>query len=387
MKAMKKCVEEYVEQLSVKYKFDKAEALEYIMPAGETVRGRPTKAKKKVVNKTEMVEDVIKTLMEEDMSNGIRPDHAEYVGNGTTLSDVCDAMLMPKDRENLDEDVLGLTLTEAVAVMKYSETVAAVMEAPVYYAAVVEAAPIKEKKKPAPKKKKAEAEVAVAAPAVAAVAEVKADAPVTEPVAVVEAAPVKEKKKAAPKKKKAEAEVAVAAPAVAAPAVAAPAVTETVAEVKADAPVTEPVAVVEAAPLTEKKKAAPKKKADAARKVAAGKPEEVPAPVVEAPKAVVEAPKPVVEAPKPAPETKAAAPSGGLEGVSPLEEEDDEGTAVKEWTHNSRSYLKSCENNCEEDDCDCSGVVYDEETQDQIGTWNGNTLTMSSTEDDEEADD
>ena len=384
MKAMKKCVEEMVEKLSVKYKFDKAEALEYIMPAGETVRGRPTKQKKKVVNKTEMVEDVIKTLMEEDMSNGIRPDHAEYVGNGTTLSDVCDAMLMPKDRENLDEDVLGLTLTEAVAVMKYSETVAAVMEAPVYKAAVVEAAPVKEKKKPAPKKKKAEAEVAVAAVAavtepVAAVAEVKADAPVTETAAVVEAAPVKEKKKAAPKKKKAEAEVAVAAPAVAAPAV-----TETVAEVKADAPVTEPVAVVEAvAPVKEKKKAAPKKKADAARKVAAGKPEEV-----------VEAPKPVVvEAPKPAPETKAAAPSGGVKGVSPLavsplEEDDDEGTAVKEWTHNSRSYLKSCENNCEEDDCNCSGVVYDAETQDQIGTWNGKTLAMiHPTEDDEEADD
>ena len=181
--------------------------------------------------------------------------------------------------------------------------------------------------------------------------------------------------------------MAVAAPAVAAPAVAVAAVTETVAEVKADAPVTEPVAVVEAAPLTEKKKAAPKKKADAARKVAAGKPEEVPAPVVEAPKAVVEAPKAVVEAPKPAPETKAAAPSGGLKGVSPLEEEDDEGIAVKEWTHNSRSYLKSCENNCDAEDCDCSGVVYDEDTQDQIGAWNGNTLTMSSTEDDEEADD
>ena len=248
--------------------------------------------------------------------------------------------------------------------MKYSETVAAVMEAPVYYAAVVEAAPIKEKKKPAPKKKKAEAEVAVAAPAVAAVtetvAEVKADAPVTETVAVVEAAPVKEKKKAAPKKKKAEVAVAAVAEPVAA--------------------VAEPVAVVEAALIKEKKKAAPKKKADApvaARKVAAGKPEEV-----------VEAPKPVVvEAPKPAPETKAAAPSGGVKGVSPLEEDDDEGTAVKEWTHNSRSYLKSCENNCEEDDCNCSGVVYDAETQDQIGTWNGKTLAMSSTEDDEEADD
>ena len=249
MKAMKKCVEEYVEQLSVKYKFDKAEALEYIMPAGETVRGRPTKAKKKVVNKTEMVEDVIKTLMEEG-------------GN-------------PLSNPALNAEA-----------------------------------------------------VAVTAPAVAEpVAEVKADAPVTETVAVVEAAPVKEKKKAAPKKKKAEAEVA-------------------------------------------------------ARKVAAGKQEEV-----------VEAPKPVVvEAPKPAPETKAAAPSGGVKGVSPLavsslEEDDDEGTAVKEWTHNSRSYLKSCENNCEEDDCNCSGVVYDAETQDQIGTWNGKTLAMSSTEDDEEADD
>jgi hypothetical protein len=233
------------------------------------------------------------------------------------------------------------------------------------------------------------------------VAEVKADAPVTEPVAVVEAAPLKEKKKAAPKKKKAEAEAEVAAPA---PAVAA--VTETVAAV------TEPVAVAVTttpegglkgvSPLPEKKKAAPKKKADAARKVAAGKPEEV----VEAPKAVVvEAPKPapvvetpkpvVVEAPKPAPEVKAAAPSeglkaaapsGGLKGVSPLED-DDEGTAVKEWTHNSRSYLKSCENNCEEDDCNCSGVVYDAETQDQIGTWNGKTLAMTSTEDDEEEED
>ena len=132
MKAMKKCVEEMVEQLSVKYKFDKAEALEYIMPAGETVRGRPTKQKKKVVNKTEMVEDVIKTLMEE---------------GGAALN------------------------AEAVAV-----AVAAVAAPAVAVAAVTET--------------------------VAAVAEVKADAPVTETVAVVEAALVKEKKKAAPKKKR-----------------------------------------------------------------------------------------------------------------------------------------------------------------------------------------
>ena len=65
-------------------------------------------------------------------------------------------------------------------------------------------------------------------------------------------------------------------------------------------------------------------------------------------------------------------------------EEEDEGTDVKEWTHNSRSYLKSCESNCDEDDCNCSGVVYNEETQDQIGTWNGKFLVATSFDDDDE---
>ena len=68
MKAMTKSVEEMVSLLGEKYGFDKAEALEFIMPGGEITRGRPSKPKKKVVNKTEMVEDVIKTIMEQGVA-------------------------------------------------------------------------------------------------------------------------------------------------------------------------------------------------------------------------------------------------------------------------------------------------------------------------------
>ena len=153
MKAMTKSVEEMVSLLGDKYGFDKAEAFEFIMPGGEITRGRPSKPKKKVVNKTEMVEDVIKTIMEG------APQEAEAV---------------PAQAE------------------------------PVIVAAVVEAA--KEKKKAAPRKKKAEAAVvevaAVAAEpepvivAVAAATEEKADAPEG---GLKGDAPLK--KKAAPKKK------------------------------------------------------------------------------------------------------------------------------------------------------------------------------------------
>ena len=114
MKAMTKSVEEMVSLLGDKYGFDKAEALEFIMPGGEITRGRPSKPKKKVVNKTEMVEDVIKTIMEG------APQEAEAV---------------PAQAE------------------------------PVIVAAVVEAP--KEKKKAAPKKKKAEATVVEAVALVA----------------------------------------------------------------------------------------------------------------------------------------------------------------------------------------------------------------------------
>ena len=165
---------------------------------------------------------------------------------------------------------------------------------------------------------------------------------VVEPatVVVVEDAP-KEKKKAAPKKK------------------------------QADAPVTAQVAVVEPAPAVvvmedtpkEKKKAAPKnKKADASAVV-----EPAPAP------AVVEV---VLE-------KKKEEPLAVVEEMEELEEEE-EGTAVKEWIYGSRQYLKSCETNCDADECDCAGVVYEVDTQEQCGTWDGKILTMKLAEEEED---
>ena len=411
MKAMTKVVEEYVEQLSTKYNFDKAEALEFIMPAGETTRGRPSKPKKKVVNKTEMVEDVIKTIMEEGGAGAINveavPAQAEPVTVAAEGGLKGDAPLVEAPKEKKKAAPKKKKVVEEVAVAAVTETVAAVTEVKAD-APVAEAAPIK--KKAAPKKKKVVEVVEVAAApvvaavteTVAAVTEVKADAPVTE------AAPIK--KKAAPKKKKAEVEVAApivavtkqtarkstggkaprkqlatkAAPKKKKAEVEVAAVTE----VKADAPVTE------AAPK-EKKKAAPKKKADAP--------------------AVVETPKPAPSLELSEEELSADEEEGGLAGVSPAEEGGlagvspaEEGgladalanmsichgsgsgspsTEVNEWTckKNGETYLKNCELNCSDSDCSHPGVLYDIFTQDAVGRWDGGDIeALPEEEEDEE---
>ena len=169
MKSMVKQVEDLVIQLSEKYGFDKAEALEFIMPAGESVRGRPSKPKKKVINKTEMVEDIIKTIMEEGCGAVVANAEAEPV--------IVAAAVAPEG----------------------------VLEAPI-------------KKKAAPKKKKAEAPVVEAVALVApdtVAALIAVESPVVaqaEPIIVAaDVAPegglkgeTPLKKKAAPKKKKAE---------------------------------------------------------------------------------------------------------------------------------------------------------------------------------------
>ena len=58
------------------------------------------------------------------------------------------------------------------------------------------------------------------------------------------------------------------------------------------------------------------------------------------------------------------------------EEEEDLPSApdVKEWLHEGTTYYKTCNNDCEEEECDCSGVVYDMETQEPISTWTGSAL-------------
>ena len=352
MKAMSKCVEEMVQQLSAKYGFDKAEALEFIMPAGEAVRGRPSKPKKKVVNKTEMVEDVIKTIMEEGGAPAREASLSNPAVDAEAVIAQAEAVIVASEG-----GLKGETPLKKKAAPRKKKVDASVTEAVVVETAVVEAVtevqaqaePVivavdapKEKKKAAPRKKKAEAPAVVVETAVVeAVVEVQAQAEPVTVAAVVEAP--KEKKKAAPKKKKAEAEAVVAQ---AEPVTVAADASE--GGLKGDAPL--------------KKKAAPKKKAEA------------PVVVVEAPKPVV-----VVEAAKPVVsplELSADEEEGGALGGSPPTPSDDESTSVSEWTckNDGKTYLKSCEDNCGKDTCDCSGVVYDAESQDMIGHWNGATI-------------
>jgi hypothetical protein len=82
---------------------------------------------------------------------------------------------------------------------------------------------------------------------------------------------------------------------------------------------------------------------------------------------------------EPAEETVPSA-VGECEGDAPS---DDESTSVTEWTckKDGKTYLKSCEDNCGEDTCDCAGEVYDPESQEVIGHWNG--VTIETAEDDE----
>ena len=64
------------------------------------------------------------------------------------------------------------------------------------------------------------------------------------------------------------------------------------------------------------------------------------------------------------------------------EEEEGESTSVKAWIHQGTEYYKDCD--CDEEgECDCHGVVYDQETQDPVGTWDGVTLKPLPAEDDE----
>ena len=395
MKSMVKQVEDLVIQLSEKYGFDKAEALEFIMPAGEAVRGRPSKPKKKVVNKTEMVEDVIKTIMEGELAHvadapvtNIAQTEPVIVASEEGLKVEAPIKKKAAPKKKKAEAPVTEAATEVAVVAqaapiasesgvtamtveegeKTAKAVAALMEARTEDA--------KEKKKAAPKKKKAEAAVvevaavAAAVPEPVIVAEKKADAPeggLKGDAPLVEAP---RKKKAAPKKKKADAEAVVVEP-----------VTEVAVVAQAEPVI---VAAVVEAPL--KKKAAPKKKkADAAVAVV-----ETPKPVVETPKPVVEAPKPVVEAPKPvveAPKPATVEAQGGVKGDTPLSEE--ESAEVKEWVckKDGTTYFKCCEDNCDIEDCNCCGSVYSKETQDHIGHWNGSTIVLAADDEEEEEED
>ena len=65
-----------------------------------------------------------------------------------------------------------------------------------------------------------------------------------------------------------------------------------------------------------------------------------------------------------------------------VEEEND--TTIKLWHHEGQEYYKNCDNEytCPEEECSCLGVVYDTETQDPVGTWDGHTLTPLKEEED-----
>ena len=445
MKTMTKCVEEMVLQLSAKYGFDKAEALEFLMPAGEAVRGRPSKPKKKVVNKTEMVEDVIKTIMEEggaaSLSNPAVEAEAVTAQAEPVIvaAAVAEAPIKKKAAPKKKKAVEAVVVVEAVTEVQVEPVIVAAEGGLKGDAPLVDTP--KEKKKAAPKKKKAEAVVKVVAQAepvivtsesgVTAYTVEEGEKTAKAVAALMEATKedAKQKKKAAPKKKKAEAVVAQAELVTVAAVVVEEAPKEkkkaAPKKKKAEAPVTEVAVVAQAEPVTvaseggvkgdtplveeapkEKKKAAPKKKAEApvteVAVVAQTKPVTVAvAAVVEeapkekkkaAPKKKAEAPVVVVEAPKPAAvrsgydwpkelsEEEVSADEEPAEKTAVGDEEDtpsdEDSTSVAEWTckKDGKTYLKSCEDNCGEDTCDCAGEVYDAESQEVIGHWNGVTI-------------
>jgi len=63
-------------------------------------------------------------------------------------------------------------------------------------------------------------------------------------------------------------------------------------------------------------------------------------------------------------------------------EEEEDPPSVKSWTHKTKEYYKACDENCEEDNCDCTGVVYEMETEDPLGTWNGTEIVPLAEEED-----
>ena len=229
-KVMKNYGEEVVRKLSTKYKFDYEEGMKAIEEEDEEMnRGRPTKTVKKVVNKVEMVEDVISTLLK-DVTQTPEP---------------------------------GPTKKRAPAKKKTPEATS--VETATGEVAAPGTAVAPEKKKRAPAKKKTPEPTTVVATAEAGVLPVVATATATEVVApVTEVAP--EKKKRAPAKKKTPEPTAVTAEAAVLPVVAtatvevaAPAVVAPVTEVKEKKKKSEkkkektPEPVVVATPVVEEK--------------------------------------------------------------------------------------------------------------------------------------
>jgi len=192
MNALETYTAEVVEKLSGKYGFDAAEALTYVKEETAVSRGRPEKKSKKVVNKGEMVEAQIETIL--------------------TTEVVVAAPAKKKATPKKKAEAVAEPVVEAVAEAVVEAVAEAVVEA---VAEPVVATPTKKKAVP---KKKAEAVVeAVAEPVVEAVAEPVVATPTKKKATPKKKAePVEEeapqaKKKAAPKKK-AEPVVVVAEP-------------------------------------------------------------------------------------------------------------------------------------------------------------------------------
>ena len=248
------------------------------------------------------------------------------------------------------EDVIQTIMGETLA----TETAATI-------AAVEVATPVVAEKKKVTRKKTAPVVVAEATPVAVEAA---------TPVVVEAVTPVVEKKKVTKKKSPAPAE---ATPVVVE--VATPVVVEAVKEVapvvekkkvtkkkeKSPAPVVAEV-VAEVAPVVEKKKVTKKKETVVV---------EVVAPVV------VEVVAPVVEKKKVTKKSEPAVKEKTPEPAEELEEEDiveDDGPSAKEWSFEGKKYYKSCDDECDVEQCDCKGVVYDVETEDPVGTWNGEEI-------------
>ena len=314
-KAVEKYVATVVERLSTQYNFDAAEALAFLKPtAEEKGRGRPGKQVKKVVNKSEMVEEVITELLSvEDLQTA---GHAVVTEENTPAPVVVEPVVAEKKKvtkkkvvaapPSLLDEVLTEETTAAVPV-----TVAPVKKKIVITA---EEKLAKEAAKAAEKEaerlaKEAEKETARLAKEAEKELAKKAKEAEKEAAKLAKEA----EKKLAPKKKSPS-----------------PAPAET-----------EPVLA-----------AVPKKKK-----------------VVAAPVEVVATPVVIVQP---------AAPAAELES----EEMGEEG-AAKLWTYKTVDYYKSCDNNCEVLNCMCTGAVYDSETQEPIGMWDGtNIVAQSDSEED-----
>ena len=162
MKSAQKYRDEIIMMLSEKYNFPGTEGIAYINEKEsieeEKVRGRPEKKKKTVVNKTEMVEDVIKTIMMKEDKGTLSPITimSDETTTTTTTNEKAEVSIIKekKKRAPAKKKADALVTETVVQAETDKETVAVVTE-------------IKEKKKRAPAKK-------------------KADAPVTETVIVAE---------------------------------------------------------------------------------------------------------------------------------------------------------------------------------------------------------